>query len=85
MQLFERMARTEMAIHLAVVFGIATATCVFVLIGATEAASISTACLTIVLASRSIQVRHIERQKRAAAILSHHERMRRPLGLQDRD
>ena len=81
MRLFERMARTEMAIHLAVVFGIGTATVVFVLIGALEAALASTLCLTIVLASRSIQVRHIERRKHAAAILSHHERMRRPLGL----
>ena len=81
MRLFERMARTEMAIHLAVVFGIGTATLVLVLIGALEAALIATVCLMIVLASRSIQVRQIERRKRAAAILSHHERMRRPLGL----
>jgi hypothetical protein len=81
MRLYERMARTEMAIHLAVIFGIGTATFVFVLIGALEAAVIAMVCLMIVLASRSIQVRQIERRKRAAAILSHHERMRRPLGL----
>jgi len=81
MRLFERMARTEMAIHLAVVFAIATATAVFILIGATEAALTSTVCLMTVLASRSLQVRQVERRKRAAEILSHPERLRRPLGL----
>jgi hypothetical protein len=79
--MFKHMARTEMAIHLAVVFGIATATLVFVLIGAREAALISTVCLMIVLASRSVQVRQHERRKRAAAILSHYERTQKPLGL----
>jgi hypothetical protein len=81
MRPFDRMARTGTAVDLAVSFAICTATLVFVLNGALEAAVTSTVCLVVVIGSRPWRASQIERQKRARAILTYHERMRRPLGL----